>query len=84
MLNFSKLCQKCIFLHCSNIVRKISCKNVQYFTLAHAHKPKFGLFFAEQFRFFSSLRCFSFFSAFVFSLPSTLYILSFDLKSFDL
>ena len=35
MLNFSKLCQKCIFLHCSKILRKISCKNVQYFTLAH-------------------------------------------------
>ena len=45
MLNFSKLCQKCIFLHCSKILRKISCKNVQYFTLAHAHKPKFGFFF---------------------------------------
>ena len=50
MLNFSKLCQKCIFLHCSKILRKISSKNVQYFTLAHAHKPNF-FFLAEQFRF---------------------------------
>ena len=73
MLNFSKLCQKCIFLHCSKILRKISCKNEQYFTLVHAHKPIF--FFAEQFRFFSSLRCFSFFSLFLFSLTSTPYIL---------
>ncbi len=41
-------------------------------------------FFAEPFRFFSLLRFFSFFSAFLFSLPSTLYMLSSSLKSFNL
>ena len=51
--------------------------------LAHAHKPNFGLFLPNSSE-FSSLRCFSFFSAFLFSLPSTLCIISFDLKSFDL
>ena len=44
MLNFSKLCQKCIFLHCSKILRRISCKNVQYFNFANAHKPKLDFF----------------------------------------
>ena len=43
---------------------RFSCISVQYFTLAGAHKPKFGLF-AEPFRFFSLL-----FSFFPFSLLS--------------
>jgi len=50
---------------------KIWYKNVQYFALEHAHKPKFGLcsnFFLAPFL--------SFFSVFLLSLPFTFHILS--------
>ena len=42
MLILPKICYKSTFLHCSNILIEIPRKNVQFFTLVHAHKPKFG------------------------------------------
>jgi len=57
--------------------QKTSYKNVQYFNLVHAHKPKFGLLFsfaiARSEFFFLPV---SFFSAFLPSLPFAFNILS--------
>ena len=39
-----KICYKSTFLHCSNILIRIPCNNVQFFTLMHAHKPQFFVF----------------------------------------
>ncbi len=59
-LEFTSTMLKITISHCSNILITISCKNVEYFTLVHAHKPKFGL--AEPFQFFSgSFSCRFFF-----------------------
>ena len=42
MLILPKLCYKSTFLHCSNILIEIPCKNVQFFTLVHAESvPNF-------------------------------------------
>jgi len=55
----------------------------------HAHKPKFGCVFfffsfGDSFPFIFPLFLLSFFSPFLFSLPSTLYPLSIHWKSFGL
>ena len=55
---------------------KIRNKNVQYFNLGHAHKPKFGLFLRLPILNFFFAPLLSFFAALLLSLPFAFHILS--------
>ena len=70
--NATKLCYKSVFLHFSSILSQLLLSIVQYFAITHAHKPKFGFFYADSFLIFSRFFCFPF------SLPFfSLYLLPF-------
>ena len=55
---------------------KIRYKNLQYFNLVHAHKPKFGLFLTNRSDFFFLASFLSFFQALLLSEPFALHTLS--------
>ena len=58
--NATKLCYKSVFLHFSSILSQLLLSIVQYFAITHAHKPKFGFFYADSFLIFSRFFCFPF------------------------
>ena len=70
MLILPKIWYKSTFLHCSNISIEIPCNNVQFFTLVHAHKTKFGLVFLLFFFWLKPFQIFSCSFSFFFFLLS--------------
>ncbi len=70
ILNLPQLCHRSTILPFSNILITIPCKNVQYVTLAYAHKPKFSSVFCPFcFRFFRFLILINFYSSYPFFGP---------------